>query len=248
MGFAAEIKEFLGAANKTVKLMSDTANTDALTKQYQTTTAKTQKDMDNPLNDLEQQAKIDNLNQRTKQSQSSTSLQDLARRQLLAAQHAPSPSALNTQPVAPATGIPADTERAVQAPTQEYARGGLVKKFAVGGYVDDDDEDDVSPSYPGGYPPAVGGAAPTSAATDFSAQSRRGAIPTPSARPAGDPVSEGLKYGVTAAGLNGALPPMAKRSAYKAYALGAGGAPIDDMLQSLQEDRSETGIHARRRA
>ena len=60
MGFAAEIKEFLGAAKDSWKLMSDTDLKSAQAKYQNTLAAKTQAELDDPLADEERKAKIAN--------------------------------------------------------------------------------------------------------------------------------------------------------------------------------------------
>ena len=235
MGFAAEIKEFLGAAKDSWKLMSDTESKDADAKYKNTLAAKTQADIDNPLNDEEQKAKIAHLKASTANIGHMTPLQQLQYKLMLQAQNPPEtgPSTVAAPPTnRPAVGaIPAPPK--VNPDDDQgtgFARGGLVRKFAVGGMVDDSDlDDDDDEVTPGVMPPAIG-------PTDVSAQRRTapaiGGVPTPAARPP-NPVDDALKYGVTQ------LPPQtgaiggsaARTRALRGYAQGAGGAPADEMLK-----------------
>ena len=58
MGFAAEIKEFLGAAKDSWKLMSDTEYKDAQTKYTAAKAAAEEKEMNDPLNQQLKEAKL----------------------------------------------------------------------------------------------------------------------------------------------------------------------------------------------
>ena len=138
MGFAAEIKEFIGAAKDSWKLKSDSDLKDAQALYQSTLAKKTQADIDNPLNDEEQKAKIENLRARTASHNASTALMHAGQ------QPAVSGPAMTAAPVARAALVPAGA-RPSSEPEEtgtNYARGGLVKKYAVGGPVEDDSEDD----------------------------------------------------------------------------------------------------------
>jgi len=257
MGFAAEIKEFLGAAKDSWKLMSDTDLKAAQAKYQNTLAAKTQADIDNPLNDEEQKAKIANLKARTGQvgaGNSLRSLQEQYYRNMINAQNNPVETGPSTTAAPPVTrpAIPASPRATTDEDYKSgYNKGGLVRKFAVGGMIEDDDleDDDELPS--GVTPPAVGGAPratdfssrgytnqpgmltpPTQAPAARTAAPAVGGTPMPKPRPP-NPVDDALKYGVTqlpppqaAIGMGGA-----RSRALRGYAQGAGAAPAEDMVK-----------------
>ena len=124
-----------------------------------------------------------------------------------------------------------------------------MRKFAVGGIVEDDDlEDDEVTSEVTGPMPAIGG---PPRATEFSAQAKpaAGGVPLPRARPP-NPVEDGLKYGATQIERAPAVGP-ARQRAVRGYAQGAGAAPMDDMIQVYRKidpkgemGESERNLHA----
>jgi hypothetical protein len=228
MGFAAEIKEFVDSAQQSYKLMADTDYKDALTKYTATQREKMQKEMDDPLAEEQKRANLALTKARTGNigaaERNQARLIALAEAQNKRVSEA---SSENLQPAGrPAIG--AAPPPATADDPYAYARGGLVKNYANGGMVDDDEEDDVTPQV---TMPAVGGM-PPSGATDFSAQARpKSTVPIPIARSnAIQAINDGQKYGITAFGLNGAVPPASRQRGLKAYAMGAGAAPQDEML------------------
>jgi hypothetical protein len=254
MGFAAEIKEFLGAAKDSWKLMSDTQSKDADIKYKNVLTAEKQKEMDDPLNQQLKEAKLAQTRASTANIGRETPLQRLQRMEIeqrIAAMNNPQPqgaAALAAPPMQrPAIGAPARVETDPE-PVPLMRRGGLVRKFAEGGVVEDEDlEDDVTS---GVMPPAIGGA------TDFSSQSRQqpgmltppaigaqpqrravtapavGGVPMPREKPRElQAVTDALKYGVTQLPPPSAIGASGGRSrALRGYAQGAGAAPPEDML------------------
>ena len=242
MGFAAEIKEFLGAAKDTWKMMSDSDLKDAQRKNLDVKSAAEQKEMDDPLNQQLKEAKLAHMKATTGQIGKVDPLKELQRQYWVNAINAQKnpvetgPSTTAAPPTRPAIGA-SPPEDSNAAPVTNYglnqAKGGLVRKFAVGGMVDDDDvedDDDVTPQV---TPPAIGGG--TSGATDFSAQSRTptpavGGVPLP--RPKPNAITDALKYGVSQLPPQGAVGMPGSRSrALQGYAQGAGGAPQEDMVK-----------------
>jgi len=256
MGFAAEIKEFLGAAKDSWKLMSDTELKDSQKKYTDVKAAAEQKEMDDPLNQQLKEAKLAHMKATTGNIGKMSPLQALQYKLMLQSQ----------QPqVNPVVGaIPDDSPAPVAAaapPQQEdpskiigpqppkklnYNRGGLVKKFAIGGVVDEDDlapDEDEGALPPGASPtagtgfPAIGGYTNQPGMLTPTQQPQRraaaGAIPTPQARPP-NPVDDALKYGASQLQQ---LPAVgsARQRGVRGYAQGAGAAPTDDMIQIFRK-------------
>jgi hypothetical protein len=252
MSFSAEIKEFLGAAKETYKLMSDVESKGVTDKYHQALTEKTIKETNDPLADEERQAKIEHMRKSTANIGRESPLDALKRQywqQKLDAEKNPPPDpALGYTPSggrvqqAPVPGGPVPAPNPadeVQKTGLNGARGGLIQKFAVGGLVDDsdledDDDDDEgmpavgpAPVTRGVTPPAAPAVGPspavgTSDTTDISARARNASDM--------DAVSAGLKRNV-AQMQPGALPTAAYQRALSGYVRGAGAAPVTDMRQ-----------------
>ena len=247
MGFAAEIKEFLGAAKDSWKLMSDTELKDAQKKNLDVKTAAEQKEMDDPLNQQLKEAKLAHTRATTANIGRESPLQALQRKALqleLDARANPQPSgpatvAGQTSIIRPAIGAPPKEDPdAVQG--TGFAKGGLIQKFAVGGMVDEEDlEDDEGALPPQAIPtagtgfPAIGGYTNKPGMLTPTQQPQRraaaGAIPTPQARPP-NAVDDALKYGATQIQQLPAIG-SARQRAVRGYAQGAGAAPMDDLIQ-----------------
>lgn len=252
MGFSAEVSDFLGAAQSTYKLLNDSEYKTAQTKYTQTQEEKMRKEMEDPLNEEMKQAQLADIKSRTAHRGAALALQRdfLKQSQAEAAARAAAPAG-NYQPRGGPTFVPGAGPAAVGTDDDTYAlqkaKGGMVRKFADGGYADDEDDDeDVTPQV---MPPAIGGGAtmppPQAAApapqapppaiggaTDFSAQSRqKGQVPIPIPRSTAiQALNDGQKYGVSLFGGNGAVPSSSRQRGLKAYAQGAGAASPDEMV------------------
>jgi hypothetical protein len=273
MGFAAEIKEFLGAAKDTWKLMSDSDYKAAQTKYTDVKTAETQKEMDDPLNQKMKEAKLAHELATTANIGKGAPLSEWQRflmKEAAKPKEESGPStlagAVNTvyggKPAAPRSDDASPTVwgGSVVIPGNEnpyggsHAKGGLVRKFAVGGVVDDadvapnDDEDE------GALPPQ---AIPTAGTGLPVPQQRRpavGAVPTPRPRPPElEAISDGLKYGLTQIPEDNMAVGMGQQRtrAMRAMAQGAGGAPPNEMLKIYRKidpkgemGESERNMHA----
>lgn len=232
MSFSREIKDFLGAAQSTFKMMSDADYNksrrallqaqldklnDPLTRQQaeanlaqtRASTAATNMATNDPLRDEKARAEIDRLKSigAYYRSRSAPQPQDEAR----ASDY---PGAANPVVTAPQTDL------LNNVPTTALASGGMVQKFADGGIVDEDDdpndEDDVATV----MPPAIG-------PTDVSAQSR--GVEKPSQEAAHDAVVAGLKYGAAQVGPANGIPTQLRQQRLRALSRGAGAAPLADM-------------------
>jgi hypothetical protein len=215
MGFAQEIKDFLGAAQSTYKALND-VQYNKLKGKYLQAQIDNLDDPEGDALDLEQKrANIAATKARTALSGTSASLMN-KRGALYDAQI----KAYNTpqeDPVAASIPGPAVRPGLTQAPaiggdqpsesTPMYAEGGMIDEDD-----DPDDEDDVAP--------AIG-----SAPTDVSAQ-RRSPI---SVEAAHDATAAGLKYGVQALGAQGGIPSPQRQQRLQAMYRGAGAAPLADM-------------------
>jgi hypothetical protein len=220
MGFAQEIKDFLGASQSVMKTLGDSEYKRQLSKNADLQGQKLKQDMDDPLKTERQKAEIAAIRARTANSGASTNL--AAKRgaiydeQLRQLKKAGEPQ---EDPIAAA--IPMGGGRLQPAPVEEEP----VAAYADGGLVEDEpdlepdaDEDDVPA-------PAIG-AAPT----DVSAQSR-----SRISQDAGyDAVNAGLKYGVQALGPAG-VPTPQRRQRMQALSRGAGAAPLADMQQIFKK-------------
>ena len=239
MGFAAEIKEFLTSAKDSWKLVSDTDYKTALQKQAEEATTKSKEEREDP--EAAESAKLKNALLRAKiASEKSAASSEASGRSAIDAANAPIPIAAappaisTTSDVAPPAVTPAP-EFTGTGRKGVYARGGLVKKFAIGGPVEDDDEEDtaapqqaIPTATPGAAPaaPAVGPAIGADANYDIGAR-RRTPTPLPDTG-----VTAGLKYLAETSGIGqGAIQPALRQQALQRYARGAGGAPAVDMAQ-----------------
>ena len=238
MGFAQEIKDFLSAGTSTYKLMKEGANTEARTKLLQTQQQAAQQEMDDPLNQKIKEAKLADLNSRisNRGQQGALALQYQQLMQQL----------MDARTNAPANSIPGAVPRAIGPAPQRnivdpnadqavtFAKGGLVPQYQEGGFVEEDDDEEE-------YPPAVGGVTSqvtpqvTRQAPDTDMSAQRRGTPLPRPRPK-DLASSGLqavtdaqKYGISQIP-TGALPSGGSRRAQQAYFMGAGAAPVNEML------------------
>ena len=241
MGFAAEIKEFLGAAKDSWKQMSDSELKSAQAKYQNTLAAKTQADLDNPLNDEEQKAKIAHLRAQTANVGRMTPLQQLQYNLMLQSQQPQQetgPSAVAAPPMARpaiAAPLPADSPDEVPKIGGVFKKGGLVRKFAQGGLIDDsdlEDNEDDGRALPAQAIPTAGAGYPSPHATPTAPRPAVGGVPLPTPRPP-NPVDDALKYGVTQLPPPQAIgmPGGARTRALRGFAQGAGAAPPDDMVK-----------------
>ncbi len=244
MSFAAEVKDFLGAATSTYKMLDDAeyskfrraymkAQTDKLNYDLNDPTAKAQKEANlaatrantaatiqatnDPLRDEARRAQID--------SSRSAAEERRARAAAWARAGQPQPEEDVLGGYTPQRALTPKPAIGDDPNSSEgyYARGGLVQKFADGGMVEDEDlapeEDDEDFAPP--VTPAV-----TPRATDMSAQARR---PQISKEAAHDAVEAGLQYGVQQLGPAGGIPSPVRQQRLQAFARGAGAAPVADM-------------------
>lgn len=247
MTFRNEVKDFLGAATSTYKALDDAQYNKIKRAYMKAQTDKIQSDLDDPNKDELAKAQIAGVKARTAHTNAAIGLTNQRRalvdRQIKAFD-APPPE----DPVA--AGISAPPARAIKPAiptgdepsvgpqsslldedpqeggdsTQFAATGGMVKKFADGGMVEDEDTDPTDEDDVSAQAPAIGGGA-----TDFSAQSRnRGASISKDA--GHDAVVAGLKYGVTQLGVSG-VPTALRQQRLMALSRGAGAAPLADMNQ-----------------
>ena len=244
MGFAAEIKEFLTSAKDSWKLVSDTDYKTALQKQAEEATTKSKEEREDP--EAAESAKLKNALLRAKisaqNSATSNANADAASgRSAIDAANAPIPIAA----APPVIGAESNVAPPAVTPAPEftgtgrkrvYARGGLVKKFAIGGMADDDDDEEDTATPQQAIPTATSGAAPAAPAVgpaigggagyDIGAR-RRTPTPLPDTG-----VTAGLKYLAETSGIGqGAIQPALRQQAIQRYARGAGGAPAVDMAQ-----------------
>lgn len=242
MSFAAEVKDFLGAAQSTYKMLDDAeyskfrraymkAQTDKLNYDLNDPTAKAQKEANLAATRANTAATIQSTNDplrdkvRLAQIEASNSTAEERRARAAAWARAGQPQPEEDvlggytpqRAVTPRPAIGGDPNSS----EGYYARGGLVQKFADGGVVEDEDldpadEDDVAPP----VTPAV-----TPRVTDMSAQRR----PQISKEAAHDAVEAGLKHGVEQLGPTGGVPSPVRQQRLQALARGAGAAPVADM-------------------
>lgn len=244
MSFAQEIKDFLGAAQSTYKLLDDAAyskmrrahmqaQTDKINTELNDPTIKAQRQanldstrastaatlraVNDPYRDKRSQAEIDAANQRTSYYRTRQELIDDQRKMLANPSPAAGPSDDDI------SGAASRMPPAIGAPqrdpydsTNYMARGGLVQKFADGGMVEDEDLDPADEDDM--VTPAV-------TSTDVSAQSRR---PQISQEAAHDAVEGGLVYGTGQLGAAG-IPSPARQQRMMALRRGEGAAPLADM-------------------
>jgi hypothetical protein len=265
MGFAQEMKDFLGASQSVIKTLSDQSYKQSLNKYHDVLAAKTQKEMDDPLNEEKKRADIAHTQAATAKLGRVDPLEGLnarlLRAQLDRIEHPEKYGVAGSiQPggggnpdvttgSAPARPTPYtpqvgnsgfDPNRrpatdAYSAAGGMWNKGGMVKKFAVGGMAEEDDDE---------IPSGVTGAIPTTADYDIGAQARTpyatgaqpavGGAPMPRVDPRKisdiDAVAGGMKYGLAQAQAPTAVPTGRGSRALQAYARGAGAAPVDDML------------------
>jgi len=253
MGFAAEIKEFLGAAKESWKLMSDTEKTNATNRYTIAKAIETEKENNDPLNKKLKEAKLAAALGENAERGKGNALEQQVLDFIKGQREKGDPAAANAQR-ATSNYPPASIVK--QEPTydpshgplppplaQNMRKGGLVQKFAIGGMVEDEDlADDQLPAEaiptagtlpPGGLPRPAAPATPAI-----------GGVPTPqprpkAANPALQPVIDGLEYGyrqvppelaalTAAAGAGGRRSSRAR--ALLALAQGAGAAPGSDMM------------------
>jgi hypothetical protein len=252
MGFAAEIKEFLGSAKDTYKLMSDVDAKSAQSKYYSAKAAETEQETNDPLNRQLKEAKLAHMQATTGQIGKARPLNEY-QKWVMGQANAPSkPSPILGSIPDDDQGGAVSASKAIggaepnKPPPETYdipkpvrygfLRGGLVRKFQEGGMVEDEDlEDDEG--LPQEVTPAVGpAAAPTGGGYDVGARAVMptpaiGVVPTPRPRPKLQQVlSDGLKYGLSEVEGAGAVGP-ARTRAQRGIAAGAGAAPANEMLQ-----------------
>ena len=259
MGFAAEIKEFLSSAKETWKLSSDTDYKTALQKQAEEATAKSKEEREDP--DEAEGKKLKNALLRAKiASENSASASAASGRSAIDAANAPIPIAAAPPVIGTDSNATPDPAPPKPAIGTGYARGGLVKKYAVGGMADDDDDDDDVPAPQQAVPTAAsapaGIGAPAGAAVGVAAGAAPGAPGAPAVGPAvgggagydisarrraptplpDTGVTAGLKYLAETSGIGqGAIQPALRQQALQRYARGAGGAPAVDMAQVFKK-------------
>jgi len=258
MGFAQEMKDFMGAAQSVIKTFSDQSYKSSLSKYTDTQSEKMRGEMD--VDKKLKEAKLAHTNAVTGQVGKVDELTQLrteiARDQLRQMRHErENPGQYGvagsvTEPPARAQAQAVPTEvppLPTAKPNDEVpryglglARGGMVEKFAIGGLAGDDDDEDDEIALPAGVTPPAIGAPPPGMPTDISAQARPrpaiGGAPMPQADPRKisniDAVAAATKYGLSQAqpAQPGAVPTGRGSRGMQAYARGAGAAPADDML------------------
>jgi hypothetical protein len=267
MGFAQEIRDFLGASQSVIKTFSDQSHKLAQDKYTNAKTDETIKEMNDPLN-----AKIKEATLAQKLAATSLAKGRLALEQQTAA--------LASKPIQKPAGAAdaiSDTDtdtsgggggaaasaaapgpRVERKPDPYYARGGLVRKFAEGGAVEEEDlSGAAAPALPTlsqpigsatiGRPtrqaspvaqpaPAIGGgtAAAEGDSYDIGARSRKPsaaaiAAATEVEPPSENAIAESAKYGVQVIGGGEAVNTTVGRMKLEQYMRGAGAAPINEM-------------------
>jgi hypothetical protein len=253
MGFAQEMKDFLGASQSVIKTFSDKNYKSALQAQSEELTTKSREERLDPENIRAAKLKNDLLEARIASARSV----DEGIKKDAAAIAAPVAAVGTTAPrdlsvdVAPAVATPKPAFVGTGLNQSLYEKGGMVSKFAVGGLAEDDDDDEEIP-LPQSMPrPAIGGAAAAPAPTRAgpaiggaagsvdvgpaigggNAGYEVGARRRQQAPPPMDSASiAGLKYLAEKAGIGQeAIAPALRQQALQRYARGAGGAPAVDM-------------------